>query len=76
MPSGLSFGEPVHKSYPWEQDYTPDEWVALLRTQSDHRLLPPRQLDELTDRVRRLLEAGGGVYHHRYVCWLWAAQKG
>jgi SAM-dependent methyltransferase len=74
-PMGASFGEPVRKSYPWAQGYTPDEWVALLRTQSDHRLLPPDQLDELTGRVRRLLQAHGGVYHHRYICRFWAAQK-
>jgi SAM-dependent methyltransferase len=74
-PSGLSFGEPLRKEYPWTKDYTADQWVALLRTQSDHRLLPPGQLDELTERIRRLLAAKGGVYHHRYVCRLWAAQK-
>jgi SAM-dependent methyltransferase len=74
--SGLSFGQPLRKSYPWTKDYTPDEWVALLRTQSDHRLLPPDQLDELTERIRSLLMAKGGVYHHRYVCRLWAVRKG
>ena len=75
MPAGLSFGEPVRRSYPWVTDYTADAWVALLRTQSDHRLLPPEQLDQLTDRIRQLLLAHGGVYRHRYVCWLWAVQK-
>jgi SAM-dependent methyltransferase len=74
-PVGVSFREPVRRSYPWARDYTPDEWVALLRTQSDHRLLPADQLDELTARIRTLLEAKGGVYHHRYVCRFWAAQK-
>jgi SAM-dependent methyltransferase len=76
IPAGLSFGPPVCRSYLWSQDYTPDEWVALLRTQSDHRLLPAEQLAELTGRVRQLLITKGGVYHHRYVCRLWAAQKG
>ena len=71
----MPFGEPLRKSYPWAKDYTADEWVALLRTQSDHRLLPPGQLDELTSRIHQLLQAKGGLYHHRYVCRLWAAQK-
>ncbi len=75
IPAGLSFAEPLHKSYLWSKDYTPDEWVELLRTQSDHRLLPAEQLGELTGRVRRFLVAKGGVYHHHYVCRLWAAQK-
>lgn len=74
--AGLSFGQPVRKSYLWSKDYTPDEWVALLRTQSDHRLLPAGQLAELTGRVRRFLATKGDVYRHRYVCRLWAAQKG
>jgi SAM-dependent methyltransferase len=75
MPSGLSFGAPVRQSYPWVKDYTADAWVALLRTQSDHRLLPPGQLDQLTERVRQVLLANGGVYRHHYTCWLWAVQK-
>ena len=75
IPTGLSFGEPVRKSYPWQKDYTADAWVALLRTQSDHRLLTPEQLDQLTDRIRQLLLAHGGIYRHRYICWLWAVQK-
>jgi SAM-dependent methyltransferase len=76
IPPGLSFGAPVRKWYTWVKDYTPDEWVALLRTQSDHRLLPPEQLDELTGRVRQVLLAQGGVYRHHYVCSFWAVQKG
>jgi SAM-dependent methyltransferase len=75
MPADLSFGPAVRKSYPWTQDYTADAWVALLRTQSDHRLLPPHQLDQLTERVRQVLLANGDVYRHHYVCWLWAVQK-
>ncbi|HXW81854.1 MAG TPA: class I SAM-dependent methyltransferase [Acidimicrobiales bacterium] len=75
IPPGLSFGVPVRRSYPWVKEYTADEWVALLRTQSDHRLLPSEQLDQLSERVRQVLLAAGGVYRHHYVCSLWAVQK-
>jgi SAM-dependent methyltransferase len=75
IPPGLSFGAPIQRSYPWAKDYRAEEWVALIRTQSDHRLLPPEQLDELTARVYQALTAYGGLYRHRYRAWLWAAQK-
>ncbi|HMK96014.1 MAG TPA: class I SAM-dependent methyltransferase [Acidimicrobiales bacterium] len=75
IPAGLSFAVPLERSYEWAKDYTPDEWVALLRTQSDHRLLPPERLDELTARIRELITANGGTYCHNYVCRLWAVQR-
>jgi SAM-dependent methyltransferase len=73
--SGLSFGKRVRRSYSWSHDYTADEWVALLRTQSDHRLLPPAQLDRLTWEIRRLVQEHGNLYRHEHVCRLWAVEK-
>ena len=73
--SGLPFGEPVSRSYAWSRDYTADEWVALLRTQSDHMLLPAARLDQLTGEIRRLVQEHGDLYRHDYVCRLWAVQK-
>jgi SAM-dependent methyltransferase len=75
IPPGLSFGEPRRRDYPWALDYTADEWVALLRTHSDHRMLPEAQLDELTGAVAQRIRAHGGVLHCRYICRSWAVQK-
>ncbi|MGH9107369.1 MAG: class I SAM-dependent methyltransferase [Acidimicrobiales bacterium] len=75
FPPELTFSDPVRKSYEWSREYSADQWVALLRTQSDHRLLPPQRLHELTGRVHRVIDAQGGTYLHHYACWLWAAQK-
>ena len=75
VPPELAFATPVRRCYRWEKDYSAGEWASLLRTQSDHRLLPPGRLDELTGRVQEAIEAAGGVYRHKYACWLWAVQK-
>lgn len=75
VPAGLDFGPPRLRRYLWEKEYSAGDWVSLLRTQSDHRLLPPERLDELTRRAQEAIEASGGLYRHNYACWLWAAQK-
>jgi hypothetical protein len=69
------FGAELQRAYRWAQTYSADEWTALLRTQSDHRLLDPETLDPLLAAVRSVIEESGGTYTHRYVCWLYAAQR-
>ena len=66
---------PVQHEFAWAREYSAEEWVQLLRTQSDHRMLPPRQLDELTAAISQVVREHGGRYRHPYVCYLWAAQK-
>jgi SAM-dependent methyltransferase len=75
VPPGLSFSQPACRTFPWTQEYTSDQWVDLLRTQSDHRLLPPDRLDALTSAIHRAIEDHGGTYTHSYVCWLWTLQR-
>jgi SAM-dependent methyltransferase len=75
IPAGLSFSEPELHSYKWDRDYTPEQWADLLRTQSNHRLLPPERLDSLLSQIEGVIRAHGGVYRHPYVCWLWTMQK-
>ncbi|MHB1614233.1 MAG: class I SAM-dependent methyltransferase [Actinomycetes bacterium] len=75
VPADLSFADPVQRSYAWSASYTAERWTALLRTQSDHRMLPPDRRELLLRAVGEVIVAHGGVYHHPYVCWLWAAQK-
>ena len=74
-PRGVAFSAPIDKSYPWAKDYTADQWVALIRTQSDHRLLQPERLEKLTARVREFLLSQGGTYRHAYVCRMSVMQK-
>lgn len=51
------------------------EWTELLRTQSDHRLLPPSRLEPLLHAVAAAIDAHGGVYEHAYVSLLVTVQR-
>lgn len=56
----------------WVQRYTADEWVTLLETHSDHRILPEAQRARLHDAVRRVIDAHGGTVDTTYevMCYL------
>jgi SAM-dependent methyltransferase len=71
----LAFGPPIERDYPWSQTYSATEWCDLLRTQSDHRMLPRDRLEALLEAVERAIVGHGGVYTHPYVCRLWAAER-
>jgi SAM-dependent methyltransferase len=59
------FANVEHRRYPWERDYSRDEWLALVRTHSDHSTLPADQLAALLDAVREAI--GDQLVHARYV---------
>jgi SAM-dependent methyltransferase len=54
--SGL-FKDLVVRRYLFTQGYTADEYIALMQTASDHRLLPDDVRDELFRRIRRRIKA-------------------
>ena len=54
-----AFSEPATRRYRWEQRYSPDEWLDLARTQSDHRLIGEERLASLLQAVGDDLEAEG-----------------
>jgi SAM-dependent methyltransferase len=56
-----SFEEPEERTYRWASRYPAAEWVAQLRTHSDHRLLPERVREALLDGVAAALAARGGL---------------
>ena len=63
------------RAYYWSRANTADEWVALARTHSDHRILPPEQLERLLAAVHAVIDRFGGVYEHRYECVLWLGRR-
>jgi SAM-dependent methyltransferase len=75
LPEGIWFSPPIERGYAWSQRYTSTAWVDLLRTTSDHRMLPDELRGELLDAVRLAIESHGGIYDHPYVCHLWAAER-
>ena len=75
MPEGASFGTPVERSYPWSKTYTAATWCDLMRTSSDHRMLPEERRERLLEALTDAIQSNGGTYEHPSVCGLWAAER-
>ena len=58
--SGL-FDPPEVLTHAWSRRYGIDEYLDLLRTQSDHRILEPRRLEALLADIRVALDPQGGL---------------
>jgi SAM-dependent methyltransferase len=60
------------REYAWRGEYTAAEYVDLLRTHSDHRLLSADRRGNLLDAIRDAIERNGGrfgVDHVAVLCW-------
>ena len=68
------FGPCVSKEFPWVGHYTTSEYIELLGTYSDHRILPNEQRNELHSAIAEWLDASGGVIDHPFVAEVVAAQ--
>jgi SAM-dependent methyltransferase len=60
------FAEPEQWRFDWERRYTRDEWLDQLPTHSDHRTLPPRQLEALMAGIGDVIDGLGGWFTMRY----------
>ena len=49
-------------SYEWRTDYTPAAWIGLLRTHSDHAILPPATREALLTDLEERLAALGATF--------------
>ncbi len=54
------FGPPARESVYWVTRHSTAEWLDLLKTHSDHRLLPPDVLERLLVGVGQAVDANGG----------------
>jgi hypothetical protein len=61
------FGDAAVRHIPWAQTYTTAEYVTLLGTYSNHRMLPDAQRRELHDAIAASIDAQGGVIEHPYI---------
>jgi SAM-dependent methyltransferase len=55
------FGDVTVRSYPWEKRYTSTEYVDLLGTHSDHRMLPEDARRRLHEGVAGVIDGFGGT---------------
>jgi SAM-dependent methyltransferase len=56
--------------FAWSRPYTAAQYGGLLRTFSDHRMLPPARLEALVEQVERAIAERGGTFEVPYVAWL------
>ena len=53
------FGPVVARRYPWSHRYDTSDYLGLMATHSDHRLLPAEQRGRLHAAIRQALEGSG-----------------
>jgi SAM-dependent methyltransferase len=70
-----AFSDVETASYVWQHRYSRDAWLELLPTHSDHRLLPPEQLDALAAAIGDVIDAVGGHIDVTYETKLLTARR-
>ncbi len=63
--SGCYEGIEIHR-FPWERSFRADEYVALIRTYSDHATLPPQVREPMLGDIAAAIEDAGGSVLRRY----------
>jgi SAM-dependent methyltransferase len=69
------FGPVAWRRHPWSQLYSAPEYLDLMRTQSDHRLLPEAQSESLLSAIRAAIDQHGGRFEVNYDAHLYLARR-
>jgi hypothetical protein len=69
------FGPVTRTDFPWREVYDAARYVALLGTQSDHRMLPEDQRRRLLDGVNAVIDTAGGELTVDYVAQLYRTRR-
>ena len=69
------FGAPHVSRFPWSERYSTARYCDLLRTHSDHQMLPPEQLAALLASVSAAIDAHGGTIEISYEANLYVAKR-
>jgi SAM-dependent methyltransferase len=64
------FAEPVRRRHRFDVDFTTDDYLANLGTQSGFKRLAPAAQRELTSRFRHRIEASGGIVRGHFLATL------
>jgi hypothetical protein len=70
-----AFGAPTKRVFTWSRTYTTREWLTLLGTHSDHRILPEEQRIRLHTAVGHALNKHGGRVEVTYDAMLYLATR-
>jgi SAM-dependent methyltransferase len=69
------FGPATERSYRWSKTYSMPEYLQLLQTQSDHRMLPDPERDSLLTGVAEVIGRAGGRLTMDYLSRLYLARR-
>ncbi|HIF97346.1 MAG TPA: class I SAM-dependent methyltransferase [Myxococcales bacterium] len=69
------FGAVVARRYPWSYHYNTSDYLGLMKTHSDHRLLPAEQRGRLHEAIGQALEGSGGGIEVFYEANLYVAKR-
>jgi hypothetical protein len=69
------FGPVTRRSYRWSSQYTTEQYLQLLQTQSDHRMLPAAQRAHLLAGVSAVIERDRGSIVMDYEARLYLARR-
>ncbi len=69
------FEKAIVKRYPWKKECTGDQYIKLLNTYSDHRLLDLEKRKRLFVAIKTLIEEYGGKIARPYLTVLFIAKK-
>lgn len=69
------FGPVTVQTYPWSQDYTAEEYVALLDTFSGHRAMPEDMKRRLYRDIADLVNRHGGTITKQHTSLLYLARR-
>lgn len=65
--AAAEYGEATCREYRWQEAYDAARYSDLMRTHSDHRLLPVDRLERLLDDIGEAIRANGGQIEIGYV---------
>ena len=69
------FGEVTVKTYPFTKEYTTGQYLRLLETYSNHRVLPEDQKRALYQAIGEIIDRHGGRLTRQYVSTLFLARR-
>lgn len=69
------FDDLESRTYEHEHTFSTEDYVALLATQSDHRLLPNDQREALLDAIASVIDDGGAAITIAYTAHLYLAHR-
>lgn len=73
--NSMLFNEPAVMVYPWEQEYSTDEYLGFIRTGNGYLSLDNQKRLFIEEKVREIVGRNGGTIVRPYTCVCYLAEK-